>query len=156
MRSTILFVSLLLLGTSHAAGQAPWIIINEPVEWSDTGTVTVPSGTRIRIIGQAYHPKGIQSINIASKNASLRQQSNGVVDFDVAFSVIPLMKSVRVVAQVVGGDTLTKDLKLTVTIGHQAQPQAQLAPAPAPDQSGGSAIPARLPYDTSNKKRWRS
>jgi hypothetical protein len=123
-RATLVAGIALLLSTPSARGQDPWITVSEPGEWSQNEVLSVPAGTRLRVVGQAYHPQGVQSVSVGGQQANVRRQTTGIVDFDAIVTVAAGITSLRASLQATGGGTFSKDLRLAVSGGAAPQTTA--------------------------------
>jgi hypothetical protein len=146
MRSAKVAASLLLLGLTSAAAQEPWITINQPRQWSANELYTVPAGTRVRLIGQAYHPQGIQSVTVAGQQATLRRLETGIVDFEATVTATRGTSVIRVNVQSLGGSAFPKDLRLAVSpeAGAALPTVAPQAPSSKIYSPGGAAVRSLL------------
>ena len=146
MRSAKVAAFLLLLHVTSATAQEAWITLNEPREWSENQLLTAAAGARVRLVGQAYHPQGIQSVTVAGQPATLRRQATGIVDFEATVTAARGTSVIRVALQSVGGASHTKDLRLSVSPGAEAAPPPVAARPPSSNtySPGGAAVRSLL------------
>ncbi|HEX2208582.1 MAG TPA: tetratricopeptide repeat protein, partial [Longimicrobium sp.] len=81
-----------------------YIQILEPREWSGVGTrgITVPGRRSVRVSGNAYHPGGVESVEVDGRKAAIRQESGGSYRF---IGYVPADSATREVVVVVRGRT---------------------------------------------------
>ena len=132
-----------LLGSVGALGaqSTGWIVVSEPSEWSDDRTLTVASGTRVRVLGQAFHGTGIQAITVGSEAMQVRPAAGGVVDFEGYLTISPGMTDVAIEARPASGDPVLRTFTVVATgAGPAGGGERAAAPAPAAVYSPSGAM----------------
>ena len=114
-----------------AQGATGWIVVSEPGEWSDNRALSVAVGTRLRVVGQAFHSSGIQGITVGGQPAQIRPAAGGVVDFEASLTVPTGTSNISLEARPTSGEPIRRTFALTAT-------------GSAPE--GGGAAPAAVLY----------
>ena len=108
----LLVILVLLSAARQASAQRrdPWLVINEPIAWSEDRALSAAVGARIQVVGQAFDPSGVASVSVHGMLATLKANPAGFVDFDATLTVVPGMTDVTVVAKGKAGSVITKTL----------------------------------------------
>ncbi len=105
--SFLVLLLILPLGSpAPARAQSGWIVVSEPREWSDNQRLSAPVDARVRVVGQAFHPDGIESVLIGPEPAELGEVAGGVVEFRGYVAVRAGMGGVTIEAHPPTGEPL--------------------------------------------------
>lgn len=108
-----------------AQQQQGWITVSEPGEWGENGIVNVPIGTRIRVVGQAFHRAGVRAVRIGDQETTLRPAPGGVVDFEGALLTTSGMRELTITVQPAQGEPIRRTFRLNVPVQEAALPPQQ-------------------------------
>jgi hypothetical protein len=122
---------ILMIRPLHAQRADAWVVINEPVEWSENRALSATAGTQIHVSGQAYHPRGIESVTVQGVIATIKPNPAGFVDFVAVLPVLAGTQEVAVVAKAKNGALVSKTLRMSVQVVQQAVVQRQWSPSSA-------------------------
>lgn len=112
---------------SGTAAQTPdgWIAVTEPGEWSASRRLSIPAGSQVRVVGQAYHSAGIRAITINGNAATLRPGAGGVVDFEGYVAAEVGTSAVSIELHPVTGESIVRMFPVSVSSpsgGDRARP----------------------------------
>jgi hypothetical protein len=106
--------------------------------------MTVAAGTRLRVVGQAFHSSGIQSITVGGQLAQVRPAAGGVVDFEASLTVPAGVNNIALEARPASGDPIRRTFAVNAT-GAAPAPAPTAAPAATLYSPGGAAARSILP-----------
>ena len=93
--------------------------------------LSAPFGATIRIVGEAFHSSGIQSITVGGEPAELRTGADGVVHFELTLLVPTDVPSVSIVATPTVGEPLGRRFRVRVLGAPPTQTTAAASFSPA-------------------------
>jgi hypothetical protein len=134
MRRTTLLVAILALAAPKLGAQsaAPgWISLSEPGEWANDQLLVLPASSRIRVVGQAFHPRGVERIRVAGQAAQVRAGAE-VVDFEAVIVSAPDTDRIVIEVQGTSGEPVRRTFRIAVAAADGSRAPAAVAATPAP------------------------
>jgi hypothetical protein len=131
-----------LVGEATAQATTSWIVITEPGEWGDNRALVAAVGTRIRVVGQAFHSGGIAAITIDGQAATIRAAAGGVMDFEGYLTISSGESEVAIEARPQSGTPLRRMFGLLGTGGAPPPPPPIIEepPVAVAYSPGGAAV----------------